>query len=458
MGLTYASVVQARLGEVFAWHSRPGAVIRLMPPWQPIRVEQEAGTVRDGQTVLSLPGRLRWVASHQPDRYDPPHEFADSLSWIPLPAVLPWRHTHRFAVAGEAATLVTDVIDTPVPARVLRPAFAYRHRQLADDLAAQARARAIGPDTLTVAVTGSSGLIGTALTALLSTGGHQVVRLVRRPPRHAGERYWRPDDPGPELLSGVDAVIHLAGASIAGRFTPARKQDIRDSRLTPTRRLAGLAASAAPQLRAFVAASAVGIYGPDRGDEVLTETSSRGDGFLADVVADWEDATVPAAAAGIRTVQVRTGIVQSPRGGMLRLMYPLFAAGLGGRLGDGKHWLAWIGLDDLLDIYLRAVIDPGLSGPVNAVAPEPVRNAGYTGTLAGVLHRPAVLPVPAFGPRLLLGAQGASELARASQNVRPQRLIEAGHQFRYPQLEAALRHVLGRGPAVLPPVPPDGPE
>jgi uncharacterized protein len=449
VGLTYSSVVDAPLGEVFAWHARPGAIIRLMPPWQPARVEREAGSLRDGQAVLRLPAGLRWVAAHQPGGYDPPHEFADSLAGAPLSAVLPWRHAHRFAPAGQQATRVTDVVDTPLPAAVLRPTFAYRHRQLAGDLAAHSRARAACPDPLTIAVTGSSGLVGTALTALLTTGGHRVIRLVRRPPRHAGERYWRPDEPGPELLSGVDAVIHLAGASIAGRFTPTRKQDIRDSRIVPTRRLAEHAAATVPGLRAFVTASAIGIYGADRGDEVLTETSARGDGFLADVVAGWEDATAPAARAGIRTVQVRTGIVQTPRGGMLRYLYPLFAAGLGGRLGSGQQWLAWIGLDDLADIYLRAATDPGLSGPVNATAPEPVRNAGYTAALAGVLHRPALLPVPAVGPRLLLGPEGAAEIAEASQYVRPQRLIDAGHQFRHRDLEAALRHVLGREPAPI---------
>jgi uncharacterized protein len=453
MGLNYSSVVDAPLGEVFAWHARPGAITRLMPPWLPAQVEREAGSVRDGQAVLRLPAGLRWVAAHQPAGYDPPHEFADALAGFPLSAVLPWRHAHRFAEVGPRATRVTDVVETPLPVRALRPMFAYRHRQLAGDLAAHARARAVSPDLLTIAVTGSSGLIGTALTALLSTGGHRVVRLVRRPPRHAGERYWRPDDPGPDLLSGVDAVIHLAGASIAGRFTAGRKQEIRDSRLIPTRRLAELAAASAPHLRAFVTASAIGIYGPDRGDEVLTETSPRGDGFLADVVAGWEDATAPAARAGLRTVQVRTGLVQTPRGGMLRLLYPLFAAGLGGRLGDGQQWQAWIGLDDLLDIYLRAVTDPALSGPVNAVAPAPVRNAGYTAALAGVLHRPALLPVPGLGPRLLLGGAGARELAQASQHVRPQRLIDAGHHFRHPELDAVLRHVLGREPAVRAPAP-----
>jgi len=460
MEFTYSTVVNAGLSDVFAWHGRPGAIARLTPPWLPVRVLQEASSLRDGRAVLGWPGGLRWVAVHQPASYDPPNMFADELESCPLAAVLSWGHRHQFAPAGQAgeageaterATLVTDVVNTTLPDRMLRPMFAYRHRQLADDLAAQARARALCPDSLTVAITGSGGLIGTALTALLTTGGHRVIRLVRRPPRNSGERQWRPEEPAPTLLNGVDALIHLAGASIGGRFTPDRKREIRDSRIIPTRRLAELAASTAaaadpdsPGLRAFVTASAVGFYGPDRGEEILTETSPRGEGFLADVVADWEDATASAAAAGIRTVQVRTGIVQTPRGGMLRLLTPLFEAGLGGRLGSGTQWLAWIGLDDLLDIYLRAVTDPHLSGPVNAVAPDPVRNIDYTRTLARVLHRPALLPVPAFGPRLLLGAEGAAELAQASQYVRPEALIGAGHHFRQPHLEQALRHLFGR--------------
>ena len=334
MGLTHSSVVEAGLAEVFSWHARPGAVVRLTPPWPPVQVRREAGSLRDGQVVFGLPGGLSWVAAHQPDAYDPPHVFADTLE-SPL---LTWRHRHEFSAAGERATLVTDVVDTPLPARALRSMFVYRHRQLAADLAALARARAVCPDTLTIAVTGSGGLVGTALAALLTTSGHRVIRLVRRPARHTGERHWRPEDPKPRLLDGVDAVIHLAGASIGGRFTPDRKREIRDSRILPTHRLAELAAGA--RLRAFVTASAIGFYGPDRGDEILTETSPRGEGFLADVVADWEDAATPAAAAGIRTVRVRTGIVQTPRGGMLRLLSPLFAAGLGGRLGTGKQWLS----------------------------------------------------------------------------------------------------------------------
>ena len=261
-----------------------------------------------------------------------------------------------------------------------------------------------------------------------------------------GERQWDPDRPAPDLLDGVDAVIHLAGAGIAGRFTDAHKREVRDSRVGPTRALAELAASGAKNgagHTAFITASAIGYYGAARGDEVLTETSGRGTDFLADVVADWEAATQPAADAGLRTVQVRTGIVQSPKGGTLRLLFPLFEAGLGGRIGDGRMWTSWIGIDDLADVYLRALVDPDLSGPVNAVAPDPVRNADYTKTLGRVLRRPTIIPVPGFGPKLLLGEEGAREMAEASQRVRPDALLTAGHSFRFTRLEPALRHVLG---------------
>jgi uncharacterized protein len=457
MGLTYSSVVSADPDEVFAWHSRPGAVTRLMPPWQPVRVAREAPSVRDGRAVIALPGGLRWVAGHDPAAYDPPRQFADVLL-PPLGAALRWRHTHAFAAARTGGTEVVDVVVTPVPAGVLRPVFRYRHRQLATDLTAHAQAREVCPEPLTIALTGASGMIGSSLAALLTTGGHRVIRLVRRAPRHAGEREWRPDAPDPALLAGVDAVVHLAGAPIGRRFTAAAKREIMASRAGPTRALATLAARVPGGLRAFVSASAVGFYGADRGDEILTEESERGEGFLADVAAAWEDATGPAAAAGIRTVRVRTGIVQTPRGGMLRLLYPLFEAGLGGPLGDGTGWQPWIEIDDLLYIYLRAVTDPALAGPVNAVAPGEARNAEYASTLGRVLRRPALIPVPPAGPRLLLGVEGARELAAASQRARPAALAAARHPFRYPDLAGALRHVLGRAPGTPGTPGPAGPQ
>ncbi len=380
MGLVYSSVVDAPREDVFAWHARPGAFNRLSPPWSPMRVVTEAASLEDGRATLALPGGLRWVAEHQPDSYDPPRRFVDTigrdgLASLPARIVVRWRHTHEFEDAGDNRTKVTDRVATPVPGSALRPMFVYRHRQLADDLAAHRRAAEHGLAPVTVAITGSSGLVGSALAAFLSTGGHRVIRLVRGTARAENERRWDPDDPDPELLAGVDAVIHLAGAAIAGRFTDSHRKAIRESRIGPTRRLAELAARGADGPAALISASAIGFYGYDRGDESLTEDSARGEGFLADVVAEWEDATGPAERAGVRVVRVRTGIVQSPRGGTLKLMRPLFSAGLGGRLGDGRQWLSWIGIDDLVDVYHRALWDTALSGPVNAVAPQPVRNS-----------------------------------------------------------------------------------
>ena len=451
MGIQYASIVDHPLDEVWAWHTRPGAMRRLVPPWQPMRIVKETESLANGQAILGLPGGLRWIAQHDPAGYDPPHQFIDVLSSDGLMTLPPrvigwWRHTHRFSDAGGGRTRMHDEVDTTVPGAALRSTFAYRHRQVAEDLAAHRDAARAGAGSLVVAMTGASGLVGTALSAFLSTGGHRVIRLVRRDAAGDDERRWEPDNPAADLLDGVDAVVHLAGESIAGRFTAAHRRAIRDSRIEPTRRLAEVAAGTAG-LRAFVSASAIGFYGYDRGDEVLDEHSSRGDGFLADVVADWEAAAAPAGDGGARVVTVRTGIVQAADGGTLKLLRPLFAAGLGGRLGSGKQWLSWIGIDDLLDIYHRALYDSQVSGPVNAVAPNPVRNAEYTAALARTLHRPALLPVPSIGPRLLLGKQGARELAAANQRVEPAVLTALGHRFRQADVEDALAHQLGHDPA-----------
>jgi uncharacterized protein (TIGR01777 family) len=318
----------------------------------------------------------------------------------------------------------------------------YRHQQFADDLAALRRAQALGLTAQTVAVTGSHGTVGRGLVALLGTAGHTVIKLVRGEPSGPNERRWNPTDPADDVLAGVDAVVHLAGASIAGRFTESHRRAVVESRIGPTRALASLAARTG--VRTFVCASAIGYYGPDRGDEVLTEQSDRGDGFLAELVENWERATDPARDGGVRVVNIRTGLVQTPAGGVLRLQYPMFAAGLGGPLASGNQWQPWIGVDDLLDIYHRALYDDRLTGPVNGVGPDPVRNRDYTRTLAHVLRRPALFRVPPFGPRILLGDEGAKELAEASQRVVPAVLDQLGHTFRCSTLEPALRHLLGK--------------
>jgi len=446
MTLSFKSVVLASRDDVFAWHGRPGAIVRLTPPWLPVTVETQAADLRDGRAVLSVAGVWRWVAQHDPEAYGPPARFADKLDSAPL-GLVRWRHTHLFGAANPAITEVEDRVETNIPEVALREMFAYRQRQLSGDMGAHAWARSLRPEPMTVAMTGSSGLIGTALRALLTTGGHRVVRLVRRAPETADERFWDVEEPQYQMFDGVDAVVHLAGKSIAGRFTEAHRRELVRSRVGPTRRLAEAAAKAKAHgfnLQSFISASAVGYYGPGRGDEVLREDSERGDGFLADLVVDWESAALPAAEAGLRAAAVRTGIVQSPRGGMLKVFYPLYLAGLGGRLGSGRQWVPWVGLDDIVDIYLRLLVDPAMRGPVNAVAPKPVTNRQYAATLGRVLRRPALLAVPAFAPAVVLNEEGAREFALAGQRAEPAALLAAGHRFRHADLETALRHLLGK--------------
>ncbi len=457
MSIEHSARIAASPDAVWAWLARPGAIHRLIPPWQPMSVLREASSLRDGTAKLRVAG-VPWTSQHRADAYVEGRRFVDELTSLPLRVATPWRHEHvvepdQAPGEGEAGgTRITDRVSTPVPAFALRSTFVYRHRQIADDLAAHAE---YTTEPLTIAVTGSSGLIGTQLTALLSTGGHRVIRLVRHPVdgggpdadarRRPAQRRWDPDEPAADLLDGVDAVVHLAGETIAGRFTDAHKKAVRDSRIGPTGRLAQAAATAG--VRVFIAASAIGVYGADRGDEQLGERAVAGDDFLAGLVTDWEAESAAVATSGagaVRVVGVRTGIVLTPRGGFLKQLRPLFTLGLGGRLGSGDQWLSWIGIDDLLDVYLRALTDGSMSGPVNAVAPNPVRNAEFTEIFGRVLRRPTLLAVPSFGPRILLGTEGAALIAEASQRVVPGVLAEAGHRFRHPELEAALRHLMGK--------------
>ncbi|MEO7349756.1 MAG: TIGR01777 family oxidoreductase [Terrimesophilobacter sp.] len=453
MSIEHSSVLASPIDDVFEWHARPGAFTRLAPPWQPVALVSESESLADGTAVLQLPGGLTWVSRHDPSGYNPPHRFVDviaksGLTSLPVAALLHWRHSHDFDDVDETHTRMTDRVKTPIGSRALRPMFRYRHRQLAEDLAAHRWGAAMRDTPMTVAVTGSTGLIGTALCAFLTTGGHTVIRLVRRPANGAHEREWNPANPAATLLEGVDALVHLAGESIANRFTEKHKRAVRESRIEPTRLLAELAAATPSGPKVFLSASAIGIYGADRGDERVNETSTPGDGFLADVVAEWEGATAPASTAGIRVAMIRTGIVQAAQGGSLKIYRPLYSAGLGGKVAGGQQWVSWIDIDDLLDVYLRALLDDRIVGPVNAVAPTPVRNAEYAKVLARVLKRPAILPVPALGPRILLGTEGSKNIVEGGQFVVSASLATVGHTFRRDELEASLRHQLGR---LLPP-------
>lgn len=446
MTAEFAQIVPAPRDEVWRWFAAPGAMTRLTPPFLGMHVERETDDLSAGTSALrpNLPSPLpalgpRWVAQHVPEGYEEGRSFRDVATSLPW-KLTGWTHHHGFEEADDA-TLVTDRVDARVPRRLLESMIDFRHIRLDEDLEALQRSRVWGAAPRTIAVTGASGLVGTQLTALLTTSGHRVIRLVRGTPSGPDERRWDPDDPADDLLDGVDALVHLAGASIAGRFTDEHRRRIRDSRIGPTAKLAALVARAGTPV--FVTASAVGVYGADRGDEVLDEQAAGGDGFLADVVRDWEAAADPARATA-RVVHVRTGIVLTSAGGVLGLLGPIHRLGLGGPLGDGRQWFPWIGLDDLLDVYRRAVLDERLAGPVNAVAPGIVRMGDFSKILGRVLRRPAVLPVPKAAPAVLLGRQGADELALANQRVTPSVLTGLGHTFRHPDLASALRLELGR--------------
>lgn len=295
-----------------------------------------------------------------------------------------------------------------------------------------------------VAVSGSSGLIGTALVPALKSAGHEVVRLVRREQRAADEIEWDPthDVIRPPGLAGVDAVVNLSGAGIGDkRWTPERKREILDSRVGPTRLLAETVAKLDPRPAAFLSGSAVGWYG-DTGDVAKTEEDPAGGGFLAEVVRQWEAAAQPAIDAGVRTVLLRSGVVLSKEGGALARQLPFFKVGAGGRLGSGKQYLSWISIEDEVGAILHALTHEELNGPVNLVAPAPVTNAEFTSELGHALHRPTLVPIPLFGPRALFGKEMVEEMLLRGQRVLPARLEASGYQFQSADLGSALRKLL----------------
>lgn len=296
-----------------------------------------------------------------------------------------------------------------------------------------------------ILVSGSSGLIGSALVRALEIGRHTVVRLVRNPDSADPTGVlWDPtrmtiDRAG---LEGFDAVVHLAGEPLLGRWTAEKKRRIRDSRVVGTRFVAESLASLERRPTVLVCASAAGYYG-DRGNEILTEESGPGRGFLADVAQAWEAAADPARRAGIRVVHLRTGLVLARDGGLLKVLLLPFRFGLGGPIGQGRSYWSWITLDDLVAAYRFAIARDGLSGAVNAAAPTPVTNGEFARMLGAALRRPAVLPVPPFALRLAFGREAADDAMLSGARLEPARLLEAGFRFQYPELEGALRHEVG---------------
>lgn len=318
--------------------------------------------------------------------------------------------------------------------------FRYRNRVVAEDLRLH-EAWADQP-RLRVAVTGASGLVGSALCDLLTTGGHEVVRLVRS--GEGGVR-WSPDEGllDPQALGRVDAVVHLAGENIAARrWSEEQKERIRRSRVDGTRNLVRSLAQLDELPAIFVGASAIGFYG-DRGDTPLTEDDSAGDGFLATVCDEWEQATLEAATLGSRVAVARFGVVLSPRGGALAKMLPPFRAGAGGRLGGGRQIMSWVSIDDAIGAILHLLMEPEATGPFNITAPRPASNADFTRSLGSVLGRPTIFPMPAPLARVAFGEM-ADEMLLSSTRVHPMRLESTGYDFRHPELEGTLRYLLGR--------------
>lgn len=441
----------------YAWHMRRGAFERLAPPWEEPRVVSPFTPPVVGRSVELhvpvFPGvRMVWLSDFTEVREG--EIFRDVQRTGPFDF---FDHTHRFEPKSETTSVMEDSIRYTLPLgrlgdvfgsglarRKLAATFAYRHRVLAKDLEVHAKAPK-GP--LRILVTGASGLVGRALTAFLETGGHEVHRLTRRAAANDREIEFDPERGAahPSEMEGFDAVVHLAGDSIAeGRWTDAKKRLIRESRVPFTRRLAETLGALRKPPAVFVSASATGYYG-DRGDRILRESDPPGEGFLPETCVQWEGATEPASAASIRVVQLRTGLVLTPAGGALPPMLTPFGLGLGGPLGSGSQWWSFIALDDLLYLIHHALMNDEIHGPINATSPEPVTNAEFTRTLARVLNRPAIIPAPRFALEVALGEM-AGPLLFASARVNPEKALDAGFVFAYPGLESALRHVLGRVP------------
>lgn len=442
--------------ELFAWHARPGALPRLTPPWSGITVESSSGSIRDeGSTVVLRmpvgPLGLRWVSTHR--------NFVDGQSFEDVQTSGPfahWVHSHRVRPDGEGSILedhieyrlplapASTMLGDGVVRGMLEQTFAWRHRRTRDDLAAHART---GLPPSRIAITGANGMVGGQLAAFLGTGGHDVRRIQRRADGADDVILWDPSSASidAEALEGLDAVVHLAGENIAGgRWSDKVKDRILRSRTESTRLLCQTLAARTQKPRVLVSASAIGFYG-NRGAAKLDEESASGDGFLAEVCRQWEDATAAARDAGIRVVNLRIGVVLTPLGGALASMLPPFRLGLGGPVGGGDQYMSWIGLDDLLAAILHAIATEQLEGPVNATAPTPVTNRELTRDLASVLRRPAVIPAPAALLRGVLGEM-ADQLLLASTRVEPRRLGETGFVYRAPVLREALADMLGHGP------------
>ncbi len=447
------TLIRAPVERVFSWHAQKGAILRLTPAWAPLKLVSRKGSGIDKGVKVVFKIRLfglsmTWEAEHI--EHDPNRLFRDRQTKGPFAF---WQHSHRFSPEPDGSTLMTDEIEFKLPFGLLgRPfygfarkelerMFSYRHRVLKRGL------ERIDPATAPkrILVSGASGTIGSALVPFLQTCGHEVIRLVRKKDHPAlDEICWDPARHTLDLYGAgpIDAVINLNGVDISrGRWTRAQKKKILDSRILSTRLLSDTISRLDHMPEVFISASAIGYYG-DRADQVLAEDGSKGDSFISKVCADWEDASRGAASSGIRTVNMRTGVVLTPAGGALQRMAAPFKMGLGVVIGRGLQYMSWISMEDMVSGILYCMDNKGLEGPVNFTAPHPVTNKEFSHTLARVFKKKVRFGLPAAMARLLWG-QMAKETLLASTRVLPHKLMASGFMFHHETLETALRDMLG---------------
>ena len=442
--------------ELYSWHSRKGALERLLPPWQNISVVARHGDLDPGSTVeLKMhvgPFPYRFRARHVENI--PGKMFRDIQEKGPFAG---WSHTHYFdqSVSGKGA-LLKDQINYSLPGhrflpqfikeqinRNLQKLFCHRQALLKEDIELHQRCSTV---SLRILITGASGVIGRALLPLLTTGGHKVFTLVRRRPNpDQGEIFW---DPAKGLLNEndlpeIDAVIHLAGEYIGlSRWKKEKKHRVIDSRIKGTKLLAQTLATRKNVPKVFLCASAVGFYG-DGLDRVVDETNPPGNDFISEVCRLWEKGTKTARDAGIRTVFMRLGIGLTPRGGALQRILATSPLGFIRRFGTGRQYISWISMDDMVSAMLHTLSCPSLEGPLNIAAPEPVTNAEFMRTLAGITGRPLLFPLPSWFLKMIYG-QMASEILLSGCRVSTEKLKDSGFKFRHPTLEMALTNLLGK--------------
>jgi len=449
----YKSEFDVPAEELFSWHEQTGAFDRLNPPFMPVKVLHHENSISDGAKVsLKVPDKvigLTWNLEHR--EYQKGKQFADQQISGPFKY---WKHVHRFGKIDKDRSELHEQITYELPVHAvtgrlfdshfrsrLDRLFHFRHTRTINDLHLLKKYKTAKP--LKILIAGSSGMLGTELTAFLTTGGHQVTHLLRQKAKNAP--YWSPETGqiDARLLENYDVIINLAGENIgSGYWTKNKKKRIRESRVSTTRLLAETISILDHPPRVFIAASATGYYG-DQGEKQLTENSEPESGFFNEVVRAWEEASRPAARKGIRTVNLRFGVILSGKKDMLARVRPVFWTGLGAIIGSGENYFPWIAVDDAIAAIYHSTFTETLHGPVNVVAPQQVTSRVFFKSLGKILQRPVFLKVPAPVVKNILGDMG-KELFLTSTRVIPAKLQESGFDFQFPTLNETLRFYLGR--------------